>query len=128
MKTKYLLTSVVVAFVVLIALMFFSVKPVEGEDNTIFAQCIVDSGAKMYGAWWCSHCIDQKTEFGDSWDNIIKKQGAYVECSTQTKTQTQICVDEGIKGYPTWHFSDGTELSGKLSFQNLAQKTGCSLN
>ena len=127
MKTKYLLASVVVAFVVLIALMFFSTKPVEGTDYTEFAQCVANSGAKMYGAWWCSHCNNQKHAFGDSW-KILENKEVYVECSTQTKTQIQICIDEGIKGYPTWRFSDGTELSGELSFQSLSQKTGCSLN
>ena len=127
MKTKYLLTSVVVAFVVLIALMFFSTKPAEGADYTEFAQCVADSGAKMYGAWWCSHCNNQKHAFGDSW-KILENKEVYVECSTQTKTQTQICIDEGIKGYPTWRFVDGTEQAGELSFEFLAQKTGCPLN
>ena len=27
-------------------------------DN--FAQCLVDSEIKLYSAWWCSHCTDQK--------------------------------------------------------------------
>lgn len=125
MKTKYLLASVVVAFVVLIALVFFSAKPAKGGDYDEFAQCIADSGAKMYGAWWCSHCNNQKTEFGDSWKILESKEG-YVECSTSTRTQTQVCKDAGITGYPTWRFADGTEQSGKLSFEFLAQKTGCS--
>ena len=32
------------------------------------------SGAKMYGAFWCSHCADQKEEFGSGADI------PYVEC------------------------------------------------
>ncbi len=126
METKYLIAAVILAFIALIALMFFSVRDVDGKNYDDFAQCIIDSGAKMYGAWWCGHCAEQKNDFGSSWD-LFKEQDAYVECSTQTRTQTQQCQDEGITGYPTWRFSDGTEQSGRLSFEFLAQKTGCSL-
>lgn len=127
-KTNYLIVSVVVAFAVLIALMAFSSRSSssQGQNYDEFAQCVADSGAKMYGAWWCSHCNAQKTEFGSSW-KILENQNSYVECSTQTKTQTQVCKDAGITGYPTWRFADGTEQSGRLSFEYLSQKTGCPL-
>src|SRR3989344_3569664 len=32
-----------------------------------FAQCLTDNGAKMFGAYWCPHCSDQKKMFGSSW-------------------------------------------------------------
>ena len=25
-----------------------------------FARCLSDRGVKMYGAWWCPHCKEQK--------------------------------------------------------------------
>ncbi|MCM2325720.1 MAG: thioredoxin domain-containing protein [Candidatus Woesearchaeota archaeon] len=89
-----------------------------------FAQCLVDSGAVMYGAWWCPHCQEQKKEFGQSW-RILKNNGGYVECSTADKQQTEFCSQQKIEGYPTWRFRNETELSGKVSFQSLAVKTGC---
>jgi hypothetical protein len=52
----------------------------------------------------------------------------YVECSTPDgNNQTQICVDKGIKSYPTWVFSDGSNLTGEVTLEKLSQKTGCLL-
>lgn len=88
-----------------------------------FASCLTEKGAKMYGAFWCSHCKAQKEEFGSSWEKII-----YIECSLPSgQGQTEICTQAGIEGYPTWEFADGTRKSGELSLEYLASKTGCSL-
>lgn len=88
-----------------------------------FAQCIKDSGAKFYGAFWCPHCQNQKKLFNDS------KNLPYVECSTPDgQGQTQECQDKKIEGYPTWIFADGSQLSGELTFDQLSQKTGCQIS
>jgi hypothetical protein len=88
-----------------------------------FAQCINDSGAKFYGAFWCPHCQNQKDEFGKS-----AKLLPYVECSTPDgRSQLPICDEAGIKGYPTWRFSDGTELTGEISLEKLSEVTSCPL-
>lgn len=93
-------------------------KPGKYDD---FAQCINDSGAKFYGAFWCPHCQNQKAIFGRS-----AKLLPYIECSERDgKGQLPICKDAGIEGYPTWVFADGTRQSGELSFDLLASKTGC---
>ncbi len=89
-----------------------------------FAQCLVDKGAKMYGAWWCPHCQEQKKEFGKSW-KILVNSGNYVECSTAQKTITELCRNEKIDGYPTWRFADGSEIGGRASIPSLEAKTGC---
>ena len=74
--------------------------PAEGANLDEFAKCIADSGAKFYGAFWCSHCKDQKDLFGDSAQYL-----PYVECSTPDgNNQLPVCADEGIKIYPTWRF------------------------
>ncbi len=85
------------------------------------AQCLTDSGAVFYGAFWCPHCAQQKALFGKS-ENLLP----YVECSTPDgNSQLQICADKQIKSYPTWKFADGTELTGEVSLDTLAQKSGC---
>lgn len=90
--------------------------------NLALAECITDSGAVFYGAFWCSHCQAQKTLFEAAAPAL-----PYVECSTPDQSnQTQVCKDKGITGYPTWIFADGTQLSGELSFATLAEKTDCS--
>lgn len=87
-----------------------------------FAQCLTDSGVTMYGAWWCSHCENQKDLFGSAFDNVN-----YIECSTVARTMNQICSDAGIDGYPTWEFADGARASGEQSLETLAEKSGCVL-
>lgn len=88
-----------------------------------FAQCLKGKGAIFYGAFWCSHCQSQKALFGDS-----QKYISYVECSTPDgKKQVEECNKEGIKGYPTWKFSDGSIVEGELSLQELSEKTSCPL-
>jgi hypothetical protein len=87
------------------------------------AACIKASGATFYGAFWCSHCNDQKDMFGDA-----KKELPYVECSTADgRGQTPVCTAAKITGYPTWVFKDGSSESGALPFEELARKTGCSI-
>ena len=94
-----------------------------GQNLDAFAKCIAQSGAKFYGAFWCPHCKDQKAEFGSSVQYL-----PYVECSTPDgQSQTQICKDKNIQGYPTWIFADGSSVSGEQTLQALAQKTGCTL-
>jgi hypothetical protein len=98
-----------------------------GSDPSInydaFATCLKDRGAVFYGAFWCVHCQAQKKDFGSS-----AKLLPYVECSTPDgENQTQICQDEKITGYPTWKFADGSELTGEISLEKLAEKTACEL-
>ena len=91
-------------------------------DN--LAQCLSEKGAKFYGAFWCPHCQATKALFGKS-----AKLLPYIECSTPDgKGQLPICSEKGIKGYPTWIFSDGSQLGGEQTLQTLADKTACPLN
>jgi len=99
-----------------------SVPPGPGKYDT-FATCLKDKGAVFYGAFWCTHCQAQKKAFGSS-----TKLLPYVECSTADATsQLQICKDKKIESYPTWEFSDGSRLTGEISFQQLSDKTACVL-
>jgi thiol-disulfide isomerase/thioredoxin len=86
------------------------------------AQCITDSGAKFYGAWWCPHCQAQKAIFGKS-----AKKLPYVECQTRSREMIGTCTEEKIEGFPTWVFADGSRVTGERSIQELAEKTNCSL-
>lgn len=89
-----------------------------------FAQCIDESGATFYGAFWCPHCQDQKAIFGKS-ERLLP----YVECSTPDRRgQLPVCQEAGITGYPTWEFADGSRISSVLSLEQLSRETGCSLS
>jgi hypothetical protein len=88
-----------------------------------FAQCVNQSGAKFYGAFWCPHCQEQKALFGSS-----AKLLPYIECSTPDgKGQLPLCTEAGIQGYPTWEFADQNRKSGTLTLQELSQLTSCEL-
>jgi hypothetical protein len=93
-----------------------------GEYDSL-AKCIKDSGAKFYGATWCSYCNTQKDLFGSS-----AKYLPYVECtSSNTQSISPICRKADIEGYPTWIFADGSREARLLSLEKLAEKTICEL-
>jgi thiol-disulfide isomerase/thioredoxin len=88
-----------------------------------FTQCLVEKEVVFYGAFWCPHCQATKKMFGRS-----AKLLPYVECSTPDgKGQTQLCIDKGIQGYPTWVFPSGEILTGERTLQELAIASGCEL-
>jgi len=121
MKTA---TWILIIFAIVIAGFIYikSIPPPPGEYDG-FARCIAASGAKFYGAFWCPHCAAQKALFGSSEQYL-----PYVECSLPDESgQTQVCIDKGIKGYPTWYFADGSTSTGETSLETLSAKTGCAL-
>jgi hypothetical protein len=72
----------------------------------------------MYGAYWCSHCKNEKKRFGDSFQFV-----PYVECTEEA----QKCIAAGIRGYPTWIFPDGRRFEGELGIERLSLESNCSL-
>lgn len=88
-----------------------------------FAECVVESGAKMYGLETCPHCQNQKERFGNSWE-IIEDNEAYVECSIQQ----ELCEEKEVNGVPLWILPDGTRVGGDRPLSNLAEATGCQIN
>ena len=108
--------------VVVVAAAYFLITNAPSKYDA-FAQCLTSSGAKMYGAFWCPHCKDQKAEFGTSW-----KYANYVECSTPDgQAQTQACIDAGVQTYPTWEFKNGSRNEGVLTLEQLSKATNCPL-
>ena len=95
-----------------------SVTPVER-----FAQCLTEKKAVMYGAFWCTHCDDQKKLFGDAWKHVT-----YVECAVKgTRQRTEECTRLNIVRTPTWIFANGERKEGMLTFEELSRRTGCKL-
>ncbi|XP_058090756.1 thiol-disulfide oxidoreductase LTO1 [Magnolia sinica] len=80
-------------------------------------------GAKIYGAFWCSHCLEQKQMFGDEGAKILD----YVECFPdgigKGKKMANACEVVGIEGFPTWVIKDKV-LSGEKTFSELAEASG----
>jgi uncharacterized membrane protein/glutaredoxin len=92
-----------------------------GAAEIALAEHLTQSGAKMYSAYWCPHCHDQKQLFGKE----ATAKLPYVECAPDgLNSQTAVCqaIPE-IKGFPTWEI-DGQFLSGAQSLDALAQASG----
>ncbi len=127
-KTKIIKFSVfIIALIVVVAVVGIVANPktkvIKYSNLDGFAQCINDSGAKFYGTFWCSYCSKQKEMFSSAEQYL-----PYVECSTPDgRNLLQVCKQAGIDGFPTWKFSDGSELSGFQELDTLAQKTSCEL-
>ncbi|HXW93359.1 MAG TPA: hypothetical protein VEK33_22610 [Terriglobales bacterium] len=109
--------------VVAAAGLYFFVHHKQTRRLNAFAQCLSAKGAKMYGAFWCPHCADQKEMFGSSF-----QYAPYVECGVKgSHAPAQVCTDANVKHYPTWVFADGSRVEGARSLEFLSQETGCVL-
>lgn len=121
---KHLKYVLIFGIIIVLGFVGFNIRTtkVSGKyDN--FAKCLSDSGIKMYGAYWCSHCKDQKKLFGGSWQYIN-----YIECSLPNNAgQTQVCDEADINAYPTWEFRDGKIVEGGLSMEQLSQYSNCNI-
>ena len=90
-----------------------------------FARCLGDRGVKMYGAWWCPHCQEQKEKFAASFE-----YAPYIECGIkgQPTGQNPVCKQDGIKHYPTWQFPPtGERVERVFDLWELSDRTGCPL-
>jgi uncharacterized membrane protein len=83
------------------------------------ARHLAQSGAVMYGAYWCPHCQEQKAMFGSA-----ARLLPYVECDPGgADSQASRCQARGIRVYPTWEFH-GQLVEGVLSLDELAKRSG----
>lgn len=119
----------VVAVVLMISLVYVTkniskitgkaVADVETNEEEL-AKCLTREGAKMYGAYWCGHCQNQKKLFGDSFQYID-----YIECDAKGENPNPAaCSSAGIEGYPTWVIS-GKKYPGEQSFEKLKELSNC---
>lgn len=114
------ISCIIISLIIIAGFVYTNSKP--GNLDS-FAACLKEKKATFYGAFWCPHCQNQKKMFGNSEKFLL-----YVECSTTDgKEQLKVCKDKKINGYPTWEFNDGSRLTGEVTLEKLAEKTGCTL-
>lgn len=119
-KSKTYSVILVILIVVIVAGgVYLLYKPKSGSASLdSFAECLSQKGFAMYGAYWCSHCANQKALFGNSFRYVN-----YVECTQETAK----CDTAGIQGFPTWITPSGQKLEGEQSLQSLSAASGCAL-
>lgn len=82
-----------------------AITTVSSERTMALSKDLQSLDARFYGAFWCSHCYDQKEAFGKKAFEKIP----YIECSKDgLNQQSKLCKEKNVPGYPTW------EISGKL--------------
>jgi uncharacterized membrane protein len=83
------------------------------------------AGAKMYGAFWCSHCFEQKETLGAE---AMRAGSFYVECFPdgweRGKQMAGACLEplnadgKKLQGFPTWVIG-GQVVEGDKSVEEL---------
>ena len=90
------------------------------KESIEFAKYLNDNGVVKYSAYWCPNCLNQSELFGKQ----AYKELNVVECAKDGKnSQTQLCIDKKIKGFPTWEIN-GKMILGVLSLKELSKLTG----
>ena len=84
------------------------------------AEHLKQIGAKMYGAFTCPHCQNQKQLFGKD----AAAQLNYIECHPQGEnSQPDLCMKAGIQAFPTWEIK-GKSYQGEKTLAELADLSG----
>ena len=90
------------------------------KESIELAKYLTDKGVVKYSAYWCPNCLNQSELFGKQ----AYKELNVVECARDGKnSQTQLCIDKNIKGFPTWEIN-GKLILGVLSLKELSNLTG----
>lgn len=83
------------------------------------ADYLTNTGAKMYGAYWCPHCARQKQLFSHAAHLI-----PYIECDPRgANANVDLCNTIGITAYPTWQIN-GEFYLGAQPLKRLAILSG----
>ena len=90
------------------------------RESIELAKHLNDKGVVKYSAYWCPNCLSQSELFGKQ----AYKELNVVECARDgINSQTQLCIDKKIKGFPTWEIN-GKLILGVLSLKELSKLTG----
>ena len=90
------------------------------KESIELAKYLKDNGVVKYSAYWCTNCLNQSELFGKQ----AYRELNVVECARDgINSQTQLCIDKKIKGFPTWEIN-GKLILGVLSLKELSKLTG----
>ena len=100
------------------------VPPAVRTDSTAatlaLAEHLSTTGARMYTAYWCPHCHEQKELFGRQ----ATEKLTVIECAPDGRgSQKELCDAKKIEGYPTWEIN-GQLDSGVKPLAKLADLSG----
>lgn len=95
----------------------WEITTTSGAAELSLAKHLTAIGAKMYSAFWCPHCYEQKQLFGKE----AFKEITYIECAPEGENpQPQACTAAGVQSFPTWVIK-GKTYRGTQSLEKLAK-------
>ncbi|MFM2079446.1 MAG: hypothetical protein RLZZ589_1217 [Cyanobacteriota bacterium] len=98
-------------------------RPVQAASSpakVALAEHLTAAGARIYTAWWCPHCHDQKELFGKE----ATAKLTVIECAPDGRnSQKDLCEARKVQGYPTWEIN-GQLDSGVKPLAELARLSG----
>lgn len=94
----------------------------ESSDRAVeLARRLSAAGARMYGAFWCSHCLDQKETFGAA----AMQDFPYVECFPngwkKGEKVATVCDAANVRAFPTWVIG-GKTIEGELDLDEVERE------
>ena len=90
------------------------------NESLALAKYLKNKGVIKYSAYWCPNCLHQSELFGKQ----AYKELNVVECASDGKnSQTQLCIDKKIQGFPSWEIN-GKIILGVQTLQELSDLTG----
>lgn len=84
------------------------------------ARALRASGAEMFGAFWCSHCFEQKQAFGVAAQADLPYVECYPDGFRRGTRPAPACVAAGVEGFPSWRIG-GKMYEGEKSFDELEE-------
>ncbi|ABM71322.1 Predicted membrane protein [Prochlorococcus marinus str. MIT 9515] len=97
-----------------------AITTLSSPQKVKFAKFLSDNNIKMFSAYWCPHCLDQKKLFGKK----AVKELTVIECAKDGKdNQYKLCREKQIEGFPSWEIN-GEIYSGVKDLNELATITG----
>jgi hypothetical protein len=118
-RTKLIWGGIVVLFVLVYAAGWYH----SNHRYDGFAKCLASKQAKMYGLYWCPHCLEQKEMFGKSFQYV-----PYTECAIKGSHElAPACAAAGVKLFPSWQSAGNPPVPAVFPLETLSAQTGCSL-
>jgi hypothetical protein len=116
-KTTLILTATLVMQVFILS----ACGEVKDGKYAELAKCMTSKGVIFYGAFWCSHCANQKKTFGDDMRYVT-----YVECAEGgEKADPAACKKAGVQRFPSWFFPGQGMVEGEMKPEEIAVKANC---
>jgi hypothetical protein len=91
------------------------------SSKVALAQHLRQTGAKVYGTYWCPACSHQKQQFGDEAFQYV----TYIECDPRGQNaRPDLCRQANITAFPTWEMNGRLIQSGSYPLEALAHFSG----